>query len=129
MGKYEPDREALIKLSKFFQVPIDYILGGDFIRWDIDRMSYPDIDAMDITSSDMSVSESIAAYSINNKNNKTVESVTTDCLPGVLVEISASDIITKTAFYRKEFEGLTSEEVDMLAEYADFIKSRRKSRA
>ena len=35
MGKYEPDSDALIKLSRFFKVPIDYILGGDFTKWDI----------------------------------------------------------------------------------------------
>jgi len=41
MGKYEPDSEALLKLSRFFKVPIDYILGGDFEKWDInvDRLT------------------------------------------------------------------------------------------
>jgi len=78
MGRYEPDNEALMKLSGFFRVPVDYILGGDFTKWDI-------------TGSDMFVSESKAVYTTN----------------------------------RIEFEGLTNEETDLLAEYAEFIKSRR----
>ena len=87
MGRYEPDNEALMKLSKFFQVPIDYILGGDFITWGL-------------TGSAMSVSESEAAYT------------TKPTAPAT--------------FNRIEFEGLTHGEIDLLAEYAEFIKSRRK---
>ncbi|MCL2820959.1 MAG: helix-turn-helix domain-containing protein [Oscillospiraceae bacterium] len=44
MGKYEPDNKALKMLSEFFQVPIDYILGGDFTKWDFyrDGTLYPE---------------------------------------------------------------------------------------
>ena len=76
MGRYEPDNEALMKLSRFFQVSIDYILGGSFI-----------------------ISESKAAYGSLN---------------------------AQAAFNRIEFEGLTNGEIDVLAEYAEFIKSRKK---
>ena len=101
MGKYEPDSEALMKLSRFFKVPIDYILGGDFKRWDIngDSMLYPSVDDVRSTDSGMSVSEADASYSLRN---------------------------TTAAFDRVEFDGLTQEEIDLLAEYAAFIKSRRK---
>jgi len=101
MGKYEPDSDALMKLSRFFKVPIDYILGGDFKRWDIngDSMLYPSVDYVRSTDSGMSVSEADASYSLRN---------------------------TTAAFDRVEFDGLTQEEIDLLAEYAAFIKSRRK---
>ncbi|MCL2366532.1 MAG: helix-turn-helix domain-containing protein [Oscillospiraceae bacterium] len=90
MGKYEPDNETLIELSRFFNVPIDYILDGDFIRWDLDGKH---------VDSGMSVSEAKVSYS-TNKN-------------------------TQAAFGRVEFNDLTQGEIDMLAEYAVFIKSRR----
>jgi len=101
MGKYEPDSEALMKLSRFFKVPIDHILGGDFIRWDINgnSLQYPSVDSVCSTDSDMSVSEACASYGHRN---------------------------TTTAFDRVEFDGLTQGEIDLLAEYAAFIKSRRK---
>jgi len=91
-GRYDPDNAALMKLSRFFQVPIDYILGGDFTRWDIE-------------SPNMFVSELKAEYTVNSKN-----------IPQN----------TQEAFNRIEFEGLTHEEIDLLAEYAAFIKSRKK---
>jgi len=75
-----------MKLSGFFQVSIDYILGSDF----------------GLTGSGMSVSESKAEYTIKDPSN------------------------AQAAFRRIEFEGLTQEELDLLAEYAVFIKSRRK---
>jgi len=87
MGKYEPDKEALIKLSRFFEVPIDYILGGDFTKWNFD------------TDSSMFVAEDKALY--NNIKNVPV------------------------AFERAEFDDLTQEEIDTLAEYAAFMKSKR----
>jgi len=101
MGKYEPDNDALIKLSRFFQVPVDYILYGDFAKWDIDadRSQYPNAESSRITDSALSVSEHLVEYNHGN---------------------------TKTAFNRVEFEDLTQEEIDSLAEYAVFIKSRRK---
>jgi len=105
MGKYEPDNDALMKLSRFFKVPIDYILGGDFARWDIEgnRILYPDINTSYASGSDISVSEPITAYKKNDLRN------------------------TKVTFDRVEFEGLTQTEIDLLAEYAVFIKSRRKN--
>jgi len=80
-----------MKLSRFFQVPIDYILGGDFTRWDTNGGG-----------SGMSVSESKATYTTYGSLNP------------------------QTAFNRIEFDGLTHGEIDLLAEYAEFIKSRRK---
>ena len=111
MGKYEPDNEALMKLSRFFRVPIDYILGGDFIKWDIsrERVLYPDEDAEHLDDLDMSVSEASALY------NKT----TTPNAANGLHNVHAT-------FNRDEFDGLTQDEIDLLAEYAAFIKSRRK---
>jgi len=102
MGKYEPDNDSLIKLSKFFSVPIDYILDGDFVRWNLDQndAEYLDVDLLRATEADMSVSEAEVPYS-SNRN-------------------------TQTSFNRVEFDGLTEEEIEKLAEYAVFIKSRRK---
>ena len=102
IGKYEPDNDSLIKLSKFFSVPIDYILDGDFVRWNLDQndAEYLDVDLLRATEADMSVSEAEVPYS-SNRN-------------------------TQTSFNRVEFDGLTEEEIEKLAEYAVFIKSRRK---
>jgi len=109
MGKYEPDTEALMKLSRFFKVPIDYILGGDFARWYLNEESVPSpgIGAVGINDNDTSVSESSTSYtkSTSTKNLRD----------------------TPSAFNRAEFDGLTQSEIDLLAEYAEFIKSRRKS--
>jgi len=101
MGKYEPDSDALMKLSRFFQVPIDYILGGDFTKWDIyaDVMINPGVGSSSPIDFEMSVSENLTAYNLWSEKN---------------------------TFDRIEFEGLTQEEIDLLAEYAVFIKSRRK---
>jgi len=100
MGKYEPDSEALIKLSRFFQVPIDYILCGDFQKWDTDGVGaiYLDPSTSSDTGFDMSVSESLTEYRLQS---------------------------AQKAFQRVEFEDLTQGEIDLLAEYAVFIKSRR----
>ena len=97
MGKYEPDNEALMKLSRYFKVPIDYILDGDFVRWDMNGEigSYTYDNAMNISGSDMMVSENNVEYIKNNRN---------------------------------EFEGLTKEEVEKLADYAQFIKSQRSKK-
>ena len=107
MEKYEPDNKALMKLSEFFEVPIDYILGGNFTKWDIsdDRTIYPEINA-----SSLAVSEAKVSY---NHNSTTTD---TNGISGL-----------QTAFDREEFTSLTQEEIDILAEYAVFIKSRRKS--
>ncbi|MCL2821499.1 MAG: helix-turn-helix domain-containing protein [Oscillospiraceae bacterium] len=102
MGKYEPDSEALIKLSRFFKVPIDYIIGGDFAKWDIDVNKTLNLyeDSSHLDESYLSVSEHIVEYNLNNE---------------------------QSAFNRVEFNGLTQEEIDLLSEYALFIKSRRKN--
>jgi len=134
MGKYEPDNEALLKLSRFFQVPIDYILGGDFIRWDLDgsRMPSTDVDALRLADSAVSVSELKPAYSINCKNVKSVESAAVDShlyasRKSLIPDITYGFRNAQAAFDRIEFEDLTQGEIDLLAEYALFIKSRRKN--
>ena len=111
MGKYEPDNEALMKLSKFFKVPIDYILGGDFTKWDInqERVLYPDSDAGHLINAEMTVSEASVIY------NKPTTPSTINGLRSI-----------NTTFDRDEFDDLTQDEIDLLAEYAAFIKSRRK---
>jgi len=102
MGKYEPDSEALIKLSRFFKVPIDYILSGDFTKWniDIDKTLNMYDDSSRLGESNLSVSEYNVEYKLQSE---------------------------LTAFDRIEFKGMTQSEIDLLAEYALFIKSRRKS--
>ena len=141
MGRYEPDNEALMKLSRFFQVPIDYILGGDFIRWDIseNRTSYPDVD-IHLPCSDISVSEPEVAYNISNSNESFIEPTAIDSQSYIISESSIPNITKpvtpskntyglrspQAAFNRVEFEDLTQGEIDLLAEYAEFIKTRRK---
>ncbi|MCL2628965.1 MAG: helix-turn-helix domain-containing protein [Oscillospiraceae bacterium] len=112
MGKYEPDSNALMKLSEFFQVPIDYILCGKFSKWNIsdDRTLYPENYSSQLTSSETFVSEAITIYNKNSKSNN-----------------NNGHHSLQNAFDRVEFTGLTQEEIDILAEYAVFIKSRRKS--
>jgi transcriptional regulator with XRE-family HTH domain len=102
-GRYEPDKNALMKLSRLFNVPIDYILDGDFIRWDINdnTVSYHDAKKPRLAGPDITVSEPEAEYGTDNLRN------------------------TQKAFDRVEFEDLTPGELDLLAEYALFIKSRR----
>jgi len=112
LGRYEPDTEALMKLSRFFNVPIDYILNGDFQRWDISGQSklYPNEDVMRSADLNLTVSEVSSSYSKNKTSNA-----------------SNGFNDAQTAFDRVEFDGLTQDEIDKLAEYAIFIKSRRKS--
>jgi len=116
MGKYEPDSNALLMLSRFFNVPIDYILGGDFTRWEMDGDSILTLDLVPTvsTSSDIYVSEAKMSY------KKTMQSTT--------VPKEANNLqLANVAFDRNEFADLTQSEIEMLAEYAAFIKSRRKS--
>ena len=109
MGKYEPDSDALLKLSRFFKVPIDYILGGDFTKWGINEDAlYLGLDTSNYAT-DLSVSEASVSY------NRSTSLNTANDYDEVL-----------TAFDRTEFRGLTKDEIDLLAEYAAFIKSRRK---
>jgi len=138
MGRYEPDNEALLKMSRFFQVPIDYILGGDFTRWDIDgsRVSSTNVRMTQITGPGISVSEPKAAYCVNGRNENCIDAAATDSKIGTTVGLSIPDTsqsansfnttYAQTAFDRVEFDDLTQAEVDLLAEYSLFIKSRRK---
>ena len=107
MGKYEPDNEALIKLSRFFHVPIDYIIGGDFTKWEIagDKVLYSNTDRPISADSTNYVCEPIVAYETND-------------------DIRSSLV----AFYRNEFSGLTQDEIEKLAEYAEFLKMLRDKR-
>jgi len=117
MGKYEPDTNALLVLSRFFNVPIDYILGGDFTKWEMDGDSIltPDLVSTVSTSSDIYVSEAKMSY------KKTMQSTT--------IPKEANDLqLANFAFDRIEFADLTQHEIEVLAEYAAFIKSRRKSK-
>jgi len=113
MGRYEPDSEALMKLSRFFNVPIDYILSGDFTKWDIsqERVIYPGGNDLHFVDSGMSVSEAGTSYNKTNTPNSTNDHRS-----------------VQTTFNRDEFDDLTQDEIDMLAEYAVFIKSRRKTK-
>jgi transcriptional regulator with XRE-family HTH domain len=68
IGKYEPDIKALIKLSRFFEVSIDYILGSDLTRWDLDTSAkpYPCTEPSRFTGAEMSVSEYNETYRASN---------------------------------------------------------------
>ena len=116
MEKYEPDNESLKKLSRFFKVPIDFILGGSFAEWEMyrDNALRPDVDTPLHTDADMSVGESKAIYQAGGIQKITPDQSATDDLRSTL-----------TTFQRSEFEGLTQEETDKLAEYAEFIKAKR----
>ena len=142
MGKYEPDNDALMRLSRFFQVPIDYILGGDFTKWDIrgSELPYPNVDTSCKTGSGKTVSESKVAYCINGKNEDYIEQKTIDkqlnayvgssipdsSQPATSASTADSSQNAQVALNRNEFEDLTQGELDLLAEFASFIKSRRK---
>jgi hypothetical protein len=142
MGKYEPDINALRKLSEFFQVPIDYILGGDFATWNLSgiRASSSGTNASNVSDFDINVSEPDTAYSLNKEKSKLIESTVVDKPSSVSVETSIADTTNTIAtaittfssrnaleaFNRTEFEDLTINEIESLAEYALFIKSRRK---
>ena len=144
MGKYDPDNEALLKLSKFFHVPIDHILGGDFTKWDMDvtGVPYQDADSQHLSDNGISVSENNTVYNQTGKSGKLIDSATinnqlrtsdrtptTDTTKSGALSDSVFDFRnTRASFDRIEFDGLTQEETDLLAEYAIFIKSRRKKK-
>ena len=111
MGKYEPDNESLRKLSKFFLVSIDYILGGDMAEWELarNRVIYTDVDKQLPSGGAMSIGEGGTTYETNQHetNHKNDDSV---------------------MFDRKEFAGLTGDEMDKLALYAEFLKSLREKK-
>jgi len=66
--------------------------------------TYHNADGMRLSDSDMSVSEPNMTYFLNT---------------------DFGDM--QSAFNRAEFNSMTQEEIEMLAEYAVFIKSRRKT--
>ena len=100
MGKYEPDIDSLKKLSRFFLVPIDYIVGDEIseVGSEVEINNIMGIKSQFIYDSAATVAEPEVDYIINPERN---------------------------AFNRDEFKGLTMFEVDKLAEYARFIKSLR----
>ena len=73
LGTYEPDQESLKKLSKFFLVPIDYILYNDMFE----------------------------SYIPNNFGS------------------------VQASYNRGEFLGLSQDEIEKLAEYAEFLQAQR----
>ena|GEM_PF-6181537 len=79
---------------------------GFLQRW----YTLPGKHSPNLTDSATFVSESVPLYNKDSTSNNT------NVLHGLL-----------TAFDRVEFKDLTQEEIDNLAEYAVFIKSRRKS--
>jgi transcriptional regulator with XRE-family HTH domain len=140
MGKYEPDSESLKKLSRFFHVSIDYILGGDFSQWRTTSVGtlYADFDKPYSDDAAASVSDTIIAYNENPAEGDparlTSDSIqlsafgdlpTPDAAKTMVLNTPDNNLNTQTGFIRSEFEGLTQEEIDKLAEYAEFIKSRR----
>jgi len=142
MGKYDPDNDALMRLSRFFHVPIDYILGGDFTQWDVSgsKTPYPDADSSRLPVSDMSVSEPKVEYNTNDRNKSCIGLATVGSKLYASEKSSTSAALqhaaktnstyiplsSQVSFDRSEFKGLTHEEIDLIAEYAEFIKSRRK---
>ena len=86
-GKYEPDIDALKHLSKFFKVPIDYLLGSELSEWS----------------------------GISDNGDSIVKED----------HIFYNNIINSGSTNRNEFTGLTNEEINKLAEYAEFLKSQR----
>jgi len=142
MGKYEPNIDALMKLSRFFKVSIDYIINGDYAKFDIDDDNDQSLGGNEahITDSSLIVTEAIASYVktlINDKINKigiagskpdtpTLLSTIFSTAPAILPEIKNNTNETLAGFNRIEFDGLTQEEIDLLAIYAALIKYRKK---
>jgi len=122
MGKYEPDNKTLLKLSKFFNVPVDYILGGNFTRWGINgyQMLHTGDDTLHLADSDMSVLDSKTIYDIMGASDPNTSK------PATPSNATSTKQNIHTALDRVEFENLTLEEMDLLAEYALFLKYRRK---
>jgi transcriptional regulator with XRE-family HTH domain len=96
MGKYEPDIDALKNLSKFFNVTIDYIVGDG---------------------SNMETSEHKATYADKGNHDNALFVSEPEMIYGTSH--------MKNELNRYEFNDLTAEEIEKLAEYALFIKSLR----
>ena len=141
MGKYEPDNESLRKLSRFFHVSIDYILGGDVTEWEKSSGRAPHSDAHKSSLGDTgsSFSDTKAVYKATTVNDDSVNFIPNGVQSGEPSDLSVPDMANSAsvpnttcnlgdamvAFRRSEFEGLTPEEIDKLAEYAEFIKTQR----
>ena len=126
MGRYEPDYESLWKLSRLFRVPIDYILGGSIEEWisGWNRTLYTEAVKRARSDSGFMVSESKALYGVADSGE-----TETDDMDELVAELS-SRLKTElgrlpAVFDRSEFAGLTPAEIEKLAEYAEFLKSRR----
>ena len=104
MGRYEPDNESLLTLSKFFHVSIEYLLGGGTAGHEPDKegILYKDAGKRLSYRETPVVRESEKTYEADRKHDD-------------------SDL-----FDREEFEDLTKEEIDRLAQYAAFMKSLRE---
>jgi transcriptional regulator with XRE-family HTH domain len=108
MGRYEPDHESLKKLSKFFNVTIDYLFGDDIECQESygNNENNTDIDKYLLIKTDSGVAESKVPYEDAAVNDN-------------------SDCFNKAVFGRKEFMDLTNVEIEKLAEYAHFLKTLR----
>jgi len=145
MGKYEPDNESLRKLSRFFLVPIDYILGGDIAEWGAyrDRALHADASDRLLDGNASVVSEAVVAYEGKAAYDDSAKHAPTGFQPGESSGLSDSGAKTtastrnaapnghretQAVFSRSEFEGLTQDEIDKLAEYSEFLKTQRLKR-
>ena len=122
MGRYEPGYDYLWKLSRFFFVPIDYILGGDIEEWARGRDSvlYENSLEKQQTFADFFVKDANAPYGANPPGQ--LQRGRKDVPDG---EPATEVVDLPAAFSRSEFAGLTTEEIEKLAEYAEFLKTRR----
>ena len=130
MGKYEPDYAALRKLSGFFHVSIDYILGGDYAQWiPADAsMPYAAIAKPSLADAAAIVSDNTVSYNTKDDCEDATHPPPAAFHSDTLGDASSADI-KKAAFDRSEFEGLTHEEMEKLAEYAVFLKMLREKKA
>ena len=121
MGKYEPDIDSLKKLSMFFHVSIDYIVGGYFHDFPTtqDEVSYEVASEPSSETVVSIVSEANPKYDEASSCGNIADPFT-ECSP----QSEANDSLS--AFHRSEFEDLTEAEIEKLAEYAEFLKTKRK---
>ena len=152
MGKYEPDNESLRKLAKFFLVPIDYILCGEYFGWEqnISKAAFEDIinpipeEAVpSVSGADVPYGPGLSDSDYINPAERGIGSNGSGALSVLDINRSANEHIPmhsngapytppdpQTALRRSEFMGLSGDEIDKLAEYAEFLKMQRaKKRA